>query len=114
MQYFTEQASSHREAIDLVRSKYGDAAQILSHRSIRVGGFMGLFAREGVEVTGYLRPETKAAAKSAAIPDLEEEKRKILAQARADQALQQVLAEIQGLRGASGSRAVRRSGRRRP
>ncbi|MGO8694605.1 MAG: flagellar biosynthesis protein FlhF [Rectinemataceae bacterium] len=98
MQYFTEQASSHREAIDLVRSKYGDAAQILSHRSIRVGGFMGLFAREGVEVTGYLRPETKAAAKSAAIPDLEEEKRKILAQARADQALQQVLAEIQGLR----------------
>jgi flagellar biosynthesis protein FlhF len=102
MQYFTEQASSHREALELVRAKYGDAAQILSHRSIRVGGFMGLFAREGVEVTGYLRPETKAAAKPPAVLDLEEEKRKILSltstQARSDQALQQVLSEIQGLR----------------
>ncbi|HUW39634.1 MAG TPA: flagellar biosynthesis protein FlhF [Rectinemataceae bacterium] len=104
MQYFTEQAPSHREALELVRAKYGEAAQILSHRSIRMGGFMGLFAREGVEVTGYLRPETKASKPPP--QDLEEEKRKILSltgaltgsQARADQALQQVLTEIQGLR----------------
>jgi len=98
MQYFTEQAPSHREALELVRTKYGDAAQILSHRSIRFGGFMGLFAREGVEVTGYLRPEAKAAPKAAPVLDLEEEKRKILAQARADQALQQVLSEIKELK----------------
>lgn len=98
MQYFTEQAPTHREALELVRAKYGEAAQILSHRSIRFGGFMGLFAKEGVEVTGYLRPETKAAPKASAPTDLEEEKRKILAQARSDQALQQVLSEIKELK----------------
>ena len=102
MQYFTEQASSHREALELVRAKYGESAQILSHRSIRLGGFMGFFAREGVEVTGYLRPEMKSAVKAPPALDLEEEKRKILsmtgAQAKADQALQQVLAEIRVLR----------------
>ncbi|MDP3179705.1 MAG: flagellar biosynthesis protein FlhF, partial [Spirochaetaceae bacterium] len=106
MQYFTEQAGSHREALELVRAKYGDSAQILSHKTVRFGGILGLFAREGVEVTGYLRPEGRPErtadrqAARAAQPqrDLEEEKRKIIAQARADQALQQVLAEIQGLR----------------
>jgi flagellar biosynthesis protein FlhF len=105
MQYFTEQADSHSEALELVRNKYGEAAQVLSHRTVRRGGFLGLFAREGVEVTGYIRPDRgqdpKAPPKQA---DFEEEKRKILslatqgAQARADQALQQVLAEIQGIK----------------
>ena len=51
MQYFTEQAASHREALDLVRAKYGDAAQVLSHKTVRLGGFLGFFARECVEVT---------------------------------------------------------------
>src|SRR5512145_2994747 len=96
MQYFTEQAASHREALERVRAKYGESAQVLSHRTVRVGGFMGLFAREGVEVTGYIRPEPRATPKAA--PDLEEEKRKILAQARADQSLQTVLAELRGLK----------------
>ncbi len=98
MQYFTELASSHREALDVIRAKYGDSAQVLSHKTVRMGGFFGLFAREGVEVTGYIRPERAAEAKSAPKPDFEEEKRKILAQAKADQALQQVLAEIKGIR----------------
>jgi len=97
MQYFTEQADSHSAALELVRAKYGEAAQVLSHRTVRRGGFLGLFAREGVEVTGYLRPEKPEAAK-AQPKDFEEEKRKILAQAKADQALQQVLAEIQGIK----------------
>jgi flagellar biosynthesis protein FlhF len=111
MQYFTEMAASHREALDMVKAKYGDTAQILSHKTVRMGGFLGLFAREGVEVTGYLRPERPAEAKASAEArprplDFEEEKRKILtmanaqagAQAKADQALQQVLSEIQGIR----------------
>jgi flagellar biosynthesis protein FlhF len=100
MQYFTEQAASHREALERVREKYGESAQVLSHRTVRLGGFMGLFAREGVEVTGYLKPESRSAPKPA--QDLEEEKRKILAQmgaqARADQSLQAVLAEIRGIK----------------
>ena len=107
MQYFTEQAASHREALDMIREKYGDSAQVLSHKTVRLGGFLGLFAREGVEVTGYIRPERQGEGARPARPaDFEEEKRKILAltgaqasaQAKADAALQQVLAEIQGLR----------------
>ncbi len=113
MQYFTEQALSQREALEKVRAKYGESAQVLSHRTVRLGGFMGLFAREGVEVTGYLRPEPRPQSRPPA--DLEEEKRKILAlagapaagqaaaaaataQAKADQALQTVLAELRGLK----------------
>jgi flagellar biosynthesis protein FlhF len=109
MQYFTEQGSSHREVLDMIKAKYGDSAQVLSHKTVRMGGFLGLFAREGVEVTGYIRPERPLEARAAADArprqaDFEEEKRKILslasqgAQAKADQALQQVLAEIQGIR----------------
>ena len=60
MQYFTEQAASHREALEMVRSKYGETAQVLSHKTVRLGGFLGFFAREGVEVTGYIRPEKSA------------------------------------------------------
>jgi len=81
MQYFTEQAASHREALERVRAKYGDAAQVLSHRTVRLGGFMGLFAREGVEVSGYIRPEPRPAPRPP--QDLEEEKRRILALAGA-------------------------------
>src|SRR5512133_1056975 len=99
MQYFTEQASSHSEALEAIRAKYGEQAQVLSHRTVRMGGFLGLFAREGVEVTGYLRPEKPEAAKAQAKAlDFEEEKRKILAQARADQAMLQVLAELKGIK----------------
>jgi flagellar biosynthesis protein FlhF len=106
MQYFTEQAPSHREAIELVRLKYGEQAQILSHRSVRAGGVFGFFAHEEVEVTGYIRPLPKVEARpqQQAKLDLEEEKRKILEKARgeqpkSDEALEKVLAEIRELKG---------------
>ena len=54
MQYFTIQARSNREAIEKMKSSYGDDARILTHRSVRMGGFLGMFSAEGVEVTGYL------------------------------------------------------------
>ena len=54
MQYFTIQARSNREAIEKMKPTYGEDARILTHRSVRIGGFLGMFAREGVEVTGYL------------------------------------------------------------
>ena len=59
MEYFVERASTHREAKEKIRSKYGDHARIMHHRTVRIGGFLGLFAREGVEVTGYLSQETR-------------------------------------------------------
>ena len=59
MEYFVEQAQTHREAEERVRMKYGDAARIMHHRSVRMGGFLGLFTREGVEVTGYFSREPR-------------------------------------------------------
>ncbi len=102
MQYFTEQGATHREALDRVRAKYGDQAQILSHRTVRTGGVLGLFAREAVEVTGYIRPAPRVEPRPTP-KDLEEEKRKILERARADQAksdeaLGKVLEELRGLK----------------
>jgi flagellar biosynthesis protein FlhF len=125
MQYFTEQAATHREALDLVRTKYGEQAQVLSHRSVRTGGILGFFTREQIEVTGYIRPAPRPspAAAAQAKSDLEEEKRKILEKARpearlaaaplasgqaqpgpaaspaSEEALGKVLAELRDLRG---------------
>ncbi len=80
MQYFTELANSHREALDLIRAKYGESAQVLSHKTVRMGGFFGFFAKDGVEVTGYIRPDRPTeSAKQPRPQDFEEEKRKILA-----------------------------------
>ncbi|MFW5777296.1 MAG: flagellar biosynthesis protein FlhF, partial [Spirochaetota bacterium] len=59
MEYFVEQAPTHREAEERVRTKYGDAARIMHHRSVRIGGFLGMFTREGVEVTGYFSREPR-------------------------------------------------------
>lgn len=96
MEYFTEQGATHREAIERVRAMYGDAAQILTQRVVRTGGVLGFFAREGVELTGYIRQE---AAKETANrkPDLEEEKRRLLASIQ-DRTLQEVLSEVRDLK----------------
>ncbi len=108
MKYFVEQAETHREAEERVRSKYGDRARIMHHRSVRLGGFLGLFTREGVEVTGYFAADAKrkataaqVSAEPAAQQSLDEEKRKLIELARGgDQALDTVLSEIRSLRDA--------------
>ena len=94
MQYFTEQGLSHKETLDKIRMKHGDNAKILTHRSVRMGGFLGFFTREGVEMTGYISENPVKARKL----DLEEEKRKILATVKGDQTLQQVLKEVQDIK----------------
>jgi flagellar biosynthesis protein FlhF len=98
MQYFTEQAVSHRDALEKIRAKYGDQAKILTHRSVRYGGLLGFFTREGVEITGYL---TQDSGKKRVL-DLEEEKKKVLSVMPAakaqDTTLQQVLKEVQSLK----------------
>ena len=94
MQYFTIQARSNREAIEKMKGTYGESARILTHRSVRLGGFLGLFSTEGVEVTGYLSEDGNRKRKV----DVEEEKRKILDGIKKEQTLQALLEEIQGLR----------------
>ncbi|GHV73841.1 flagellar biosynthesis protein FlhF [Spirochaetia bacterium] len=54
MEYFTEQGSSYRDCVEKVRLKYGERAQVMTQRKVPVGGFLGLFTRDGVEVTGYI------------------------------------------------------------
>jgi len=94
MQYFTVQGRSNREAIDKMKSTYGEDARILTHRSVRMGGFLGLFASEGVEVTGYLSEDGSKKRKA----DVEEEKKRILESVKKEQTLQVLLKEIQDLR----------------
>ncbi|MDR2150892.1 MAG: flagellar biosynthesis protein FlhF [Spirochaetaceae bacterium] len=53
MEYFIEQALSYTECLNKIRMKYGDKVTILSHKTVRIGGFLGLFTKEGVELTGF-------------------------------------------------------------
>ena len=94
MQYFTEQGFSHRDVVEKIRMKYGDKAKILTHRSIRIGGFLGMFKKEGVEITGYLSQGTAAKMDV----NFEAEKKKIVDGFKQDQTLQKVLEEVQDLK----------------
>ena len=97
MQYLVEQGSSHREVLEKVRARYGDAAQVLSHRTVRSGGFLGLFAREGVEITFYLKDDAvREGEKKKA--DIEEEKRRLLERVSQERAIQEVLTEVRSLK----------------
>jgi flagellar biosynthesis protein FlhF len=98
LQYFTIEAPTPREALEQMRRQYGQEARILTHKTVRRGGVLGMFAREGVEITGYIsqKPRKKPTAVSAAT--MEESRQKILADARREQALQLILNEIQGLK----------------
>jgi flagellar biosynthesis protein FlhF len=59
-----------------------------------MGGFLGFFTREGVELTGYISQEPRGARDK----DLEEEKKKILSTVRNDQTIQMVLKEVQEIK----------------
>src|SRR3990170_3067621 len=92
LQYFTLEAPTPREALERMKRQYGPDAKILTHKSVRRGGFFGLFSREAVEITGYVtRGEKKR-------EEIEEAKKRILADARREQALQMILKEIQYLK----------------
>ena len=94
MEYFTEQALSHREAVEKIRTKYGVNAIILNKKSVRIGGFLGMFAKEGIEMSGYV-PQNQP---RSAVFDLEEEKKKILDNVNKDGTLQLVLKEIKEIK----------------
>jgi flagellar biosynthesis protein FlhF len=96
LQYFTIEAPSPRDALERMRREYGQEARILTHKAIRRGGLFGMFAREGVEITGYVPGNTTRRSDSSS--NLEENRKKILADARREQALQLILKEIQHLK----------------
>jgi len=77
MQYFSEQGSSHREVLQKIREKYGDQAKVMNHRNIRFGGFLGMFQKEGVEVSGYISNEQPLRRRA----ELNDEKNRLIAAA---------------------------------
>lgn len=108
MDYFVEQASTDQDVQAIIRRKYGDRARILSRKEIRTGGFLGLFRRYAVEVTGYC---SHAPVKSINRGTPGEERARILEQARnrenrnvpenptnGSPQLESVLSEIRALR----------------
>jgi flagellar biosynthesis protein FlhF len=116
MEYFIEQGSSYSDCVQKVRIKYGDRALVMTQKKVPVGGFLGLFTREGVEVTGYIPPDLRYAAGSGIAPasrqggpagapkplDFEEEKKKILAASpvpvtKPDPTLQKLLVQMETL-----------------
>jgi flagellar biosynthesis protein FlhF len=104
MEYFVEQAPSHLDAERKVRAKYGEKARIMHHKTIRMGGFLGLFAREGVEVTGYISA-TPARGEPAKKPgDFEEEKKKILGAVKSEKTMDMVLQELKEIKERMGDR----------
>ena len=103
MEYFVEQATTHQQAEQKVRAKYGDRARIMHHKTIRLGGFLGLFTKEGVEVTGYfanepIRRDPRRSAASQGSQNLEEEKRKILGSVKSDKGIDTLLEEMKSLK----------------
>jgi flagellar biosynthesis protein FlhF len=53
--YFIEQAQSYDEAERKAREKYGERLTILMHETVKIpGGFLNLFSREGVKITGII------------------------------------------------------------
>jgi flagellar biosynthesis protein FlhF len=97
MQYFTVEAGTPREAIEKMRRHYGEEARILTHKNVRRGGLFGFFAREAVEITGYV-PAAKKNNSPSRGSEIEEAKKKILETAKREQSLQQILKEIQSLK----------------
>ena len=80
-QYFTESGDSFQEAMDKIKTKYGASAQVLGHRTVTYGGFLGFFQKEGIEINGCIKHDSGAADRERA--KIEEEKRRILAVAEA-------------------------------
>jgi flagellar biosynthesis protein FlhF len=97
MQYFTVEAGTPKEAIEKMRRHYGEEARILTHKNVRRGGLFGFFAREAVEITGYV-PAAKKTSPPAGNAEIEEAKKRILETAKREQSLQQILKEIQSLK----------------
>ncbi|MCL2230841.1 MAG: flagellar biosynthesis protein FlhF [Treponema sp.] len=101
MEIFIQQGESKNDCMLKIASKYNRQFQILSQKEIRVGGFLGLFSKPGIEVE-YFFPQHRVSANAGIHPngagvhsnaaamyglnrhtaqDLEAEKKKVLAAA---------------------------------
>jgi flagellar biosynthesis protein FlhF len=54
MECFVEQGEDYRDCMSRIMAKYGDKVVPVRQRKVRIGGFFGIGAREGVEVEFYI------------------------------------------------------------
>ena len=95
MHYFTVRGSTSQEALAEMMQRYGPDACIQSHRTVRVGGVLGLFARAAVEITGYVEGRT---ADPAVPPPTDDLARAPARKAPAAASLGKLLEEVTALR----------------
>jgi flagellar biosynthesis protein FlhF len=69
-----------------------------------MGGFLGLFAKEGVEVTGYISASPTRSEPVKRNTDFEEEKKKILGAVKSDKTIETVLEELKEIKERMGER----------
>jgi flagellar biosynthesis protein FlhF len=110
MDYFIEQASTYTQCMEKIRSKYGDGAKVLIQKTVPVkGGFLNLFSREGVEMTGVISRNQSRYNLASQTPvrkpvdlnsaELDEEKKKLIAAAgKSDPTLQMLLSEVRTIK----------------
>lgn len=98
MMYFTETGRSHQELILLIRDKYGPDATVLSRKKITLGGFLGLFQKDGLEYSGYVSSKGRAKLSN----NDKKEQQKILESVKIDKnredSLQKILDEVKSLK----------------
>ncbi len=94
-EYFIEHGASYREAMDKVVNRYGNRAKVVTQKQSKVGGVLGLFQRDVVELQGYISNEPIA---KKPVADLEDEKKKILESAKRDSVSEAVLKELRELK----------------
>ncbi len=107
MEIITERGSTYEECVRKLQDKYGRHVEPFTRKTIRVGGVLGLFTREAVEVSAIISHGYKKPVSQNTIPiqkpvqkplDFEEEKKKILAQAKTDPTIQLVLNEVRDIK----------------
>jgi flagellar biosynthesis protein FlhF len=98
---FTVRGQSAREAMEQIRQMYGEEAVIYSHRPVKIGGVLGMFAKAGVEITGSVGDaETMAGPKTRERAERERlrNEREKLVEVSSGRTYQRLVDEISGLR----------------
>ena len=101
MRQFTVRGLNAREAMEQIRQMYGNNAVVYSHRAVRIGGILGMFAKGGVEITGSV-PEQPDVARTSAREAVERDRlrseREKLVEHTSGRTYQRLVEEISGLR----------------
>ena len=60
MRYFREQGKSDHEVIEALNAKFGDNYQIMTRKTVKLGGIWGVGRRNGVEYFGYIKEKNRS------------------------------------------------------